>query len=108
MFGSTGLTRRPEGDGLERYQPEIGLKTIAMAETAESYYKRARNPDKLLEAVELKLTEQRKYILWWDSHGNPRGGPKNVADSATFVPEKTLLHRWRVRLKDEKTFRVTL
>lgn len=90
------------------YNPEDGLKTLAIAEAAEKHFRRAKDATRLLDAVELKLAEQRKFVLWWDSHGNPRGGPKaNLVESAKFV-DKDTLHRWRTKLKDEKTYASTL
>src|ERR1700694_4895243 len=37
---------------LEHYDPGKGLKTIAVAESAENYFRRAKDTTKLLEAVE--------------------------------------------------------
>jgi phage N-6-adenine-methyltransferase len=104
---------------LERYDPEHGLKSIAVAEAAEKYFRRAKDATRLFEAVELKLGEQRKFVLWWDQQEKQqgaRGVGKKVAlpvHDATPIagrdglPDRDTIHRWR-RLKDEKKFEATL
>ena len=60
---------------LEHYDPDKGLKTIAIAEALEIHYRRAKDATRLLEAIELKLSEQRRFVLWYDSlklHGGAR------------------------------------
>ena len=37
-----------------------------MAEAAEIHFARAKDATKLYEAIELKLAEQRRFVLWWD------------------------------------------
>ena len=94
------------------YKPEHGLKTIALAETAERYFKRAKDADKLYEAIEAKLTEQRKFVLWWDGSGFNKGGkPSQISDSKAGkngVPDRSTISRWRARLKDDAKFNATL
>ena len=64
----------------------------------------------LCEAVELKLSEQRKFVLWWDAQekaAGARGVGKRVAlqtGNATLESlgqNRDTVHRWRVRLKAE-------
>ena len=62
------------------YDPEEGLKTIAVAEAAEKAAIRAvrADPDdplarqRLLDIVEVKLIEQRDYVMWRDEEMKPR------------------------------------
>ena len=62
------------------YDPEKGLKTIAVAEATEKTAIRAvrANPadpfarQKLAEITEKKLIEQRQYVLWRDEQMKPR------------------------------------
>lgn len=101
----------------ENYDPSKGLKTIASAEAAENFYRRAKDVDKLFEAVEIKLTEQRNFVLWWDEQeklNGARGTGKKVAsrtDNATIKElglDRDTVHRWRGRLKDEHKFETSL
>jgi phage N-6-adenine-methyltransferase len=95
-----------------QYDPEKGLKTIAIAKAAESHFARAKNPDRLFEAVEAKLTAQREYILWRDGVV-PQGRPKLSTQGDSFsLPESDpgakVAHRWRKKLKSEQDFHLTL
>src|SRR5215469_2041438 len=54
------------------YDPTKGLKTIAVAEAAEKHFARAKDPEKLFEAIETKLRAQAEFVLWWD--GQKREG----------------------------------
>jgi hypothetical protein len=84
---------------LTDYEPDRGLKTIAVAEGAERHWARAKNPDKLYEAIEAKLIEQRKYALWRQSV-RPWGG-RRQGDSTVALPDsdpgKDEARRWRVK-----------
>jgi hypothetical protein len=50
---------------LARYNSAKGLKTIVLAQASEKHWARAKNTDKLFDAVEAKLKEQA-------SHAAPR------------------------------------
>ena len=52
--------RLPPNAGLSNYDPERGLKSVAVAEAAERHFRRAKDATRLLEGVELKLSEQRR------------------------------------------------
>jgi phage N-6-adenine-methyltransferase len=107
------LVQVPRGD-LEHYDPEKGLKTIAVAETAERHYRRAKDATRLLEAVELKLTEQQRFVRWWDTQAKqagartPRGYRSETPSLDTLGVDKITVHRWRTRLKDDAAFQATL
>jgi ParB family chromosome partitioning protein len=113
------LARRGRA-GLERYDPKHGLKLITVAETAERHYRRAKDPTRLAEAVELKLAEQRKFVLWWDEQEKQAGALRRgnapalpVRDAGPVaghdgLPDRLTIHRWRQRLKDEPKFQATL
>lgn len=85
------------------------------AEAAERHFRRAKDATKLLVAVELKLTEQRKFVLWWDGQIKHRGGRPSKNSSQTsegfrlrdFGLYHEAVRRWR-RLKDEDTFKRAL
>ena len=108
------LAKRPKG-AVQKYNPEKGLKTIAVAETAEKYYRRAKDPEKLTQAVEVKLTAQREFVVWWDQQekdkgaatpGTDRGRRRNRPETASLpgrdgLPDRLTLHRWRKNLGDE-------
>jgi hypothetical protein len=86
---------------LERYDPDAGLKSIAVAEAAEKHFQRARDAAKLFEAIQHKLTAQARYVVWRDSvvlQGRPR---KNRSTAIINLPEADpgdkIAHRWRKR-----------
>jgi hypothetical protein len=100
------LIKKTFGD-VAQYDPERGLKTIAIAESAESYYARAKDLAGMLEAVTVKLTGQAEYVQWWDANKEGVGQPrKNRRAGQTIllagkdgVPSRDILMRWR-RIKD--------
>ncbi len=58
----------------------------------------------LYEAVEAKLTEQRKFVLWWDAEGLRKGGkPSQTSDgmqtAENFGLDRDTIHRWRYRAR---------
>jgi hypothetical protein len=85
------------------YNPETGLRTIAVAEAGEKHWKRAKDATQLFTAIEAKIRAQADYIVWRDSNARPAHRPKN-----SFRAERVLLpegdpgdvtaHRWRKRL----------
>lgn len=122
---------------LAAYEPQRGLKRIAVAEAGEKVFRRARDPDGLAQAVEAKLTEQRRFIRWYDAQAkdpgtllNGRdafGGYRTVtaepaadyvsipalfglapADERGINAVKVMLSRWRGALKDDDAFAETL
>jgi phage N-6-adenine-methyltransferase len=105
--------RRPSRPSVA-YRPERGLTQIALAETAEKYFRRAKDASRLLEAVEVKLSEQRKFILWWDGQGFNRPGSPILSDrkgmkaGADGTPNSIMLHRWRTRLTADDAYEAAL
>jgi ParB family chromosome partitioning protein len=109
--------RRPRSStNLDNYEPDVGLKRIAVAEAAEKHYQRAKDATQLLDAVELKLSEQRKFVLWWDGQSKNPGSRRGVAVAdqqrpvlgGDGLPDRDTVHRWRARLKAEPAFQATL
>lgn len=100
----------------EHYDPEKGLRKIASAEAAENFWSRAKDHEKLYEAVETKLTEQRNFVLWWDSQPKDKGGRPSKTGfrseiglhSDDLPVDPLTIHRWRSRLKDELKFEKSL
>ena len=103
------------------YQPLDGLKALAAAEIAEKYFERAKNADGLYAAVEAKLSEQRRFVLWWDAQEKARGGwptegeilASQTGDAKMVagedgIPDRRVIHRWRTRLKDAEKFESAL
>ena len=70
----TALAQRKAGLPAD-YSPEKGLKKLAVAEAAEKYFARAKDATKLYEAIEAKLVEQRRFVLWWDEQEKDPGRP---------------------------------
>ena len=66
---------RESGTDLQHYDPEKGLKNLAVAEAAEKHFARAKDSTKLFEAIKAKLTEQRNFVLWWDEQEKDPGRP---------------------------------
>jgi phage N-6-adenine-methyltransferase len=100
----------------DNYDPERGLKSVLVAETAEKHYKRAKDSTGLYQAVQVKLGEQRRFVLWWDGQGKRKATPGNLGPSqnadgpaaADFGLNRETLSRWRKKLKDPRKFDDTL
>ena len=98
------------------YDPTEGLKAIVVAEAAAKHYERAKDAAQLFEAVQAKLGEQRRFVLWWDAqekHPGNRGagrGQIRPSRSADGLKAKDLgldrdtISRWRKRLKEPDRF----
>jgi hypothetical protein len=103
---------------IQLYDPEKGLKSIAVAEAAENHYARAKDRENLLKAVREKLKAIREFVLWWDAQekaqgareaGTNRGAtPSQNGDSVKAgrdgMPERFTIERWRKRTKEEAAF----
>jgi hypothetical protein len=48
------------------YNPDQGLKNIAVATSAEIHFKRAKDQTKLFEAIKRKINAQADYVVWRD------------------------------------------
>lgn len=97
----------------DNYEPAHGLKSIAVAEAAENYFARAKDSTQLYAAVQVKLGEQRRFVLWWDGQEKDKGGrPAETCNGAVtgflksqeFGLDHMTISRWRKRLKDAKKF----
>jgi phage N-6-adenine-methyltransferase len=100
--------------GVALYDPERGLKTIAVAEAAEKAAIRAVRADpgdplarkRLRNIIEVKLIEQRDYVVWRDEEMKPRsrGSGANQVNRApavhlpAFDPGQDIADRWRKAL----------
>ena len=103
---TTALRRTTRGD-LTHYNPDKGLKTIAVADAAEKHFARAKDATKLRHAIRAKLKAQAEFVAWWDAEGPGAIGPgqpkKNRSGSATILlragkdglPERFVVQRWR-------------
>jgi phage N-6-adenine-methyltransferase len=113
----TNALAKPTAGKLSKYNPERGLKTIAVAEAAVKHYARAKDAGKLSEAIRAKLTAQAEFVLWWDTQvekqQGSRGVGKKVASQigdATFragdngLPDRQTISRWRKKLNDPDRF----
>src|SRR5262249_39558327 len=95
---------------IEHYDPVDGVKRLARAETAERDYRRAKDATGLQQAVETKLTEQRRFILWYDQTkhgGEPKAGRPEMSQNGDITEiglDRMTLYRWR-RFKEESRFR---
>jgi phage N-6-adenine-methyltransferase len=96
---------------LWKYNPEKGLKTIAVSEAAEKHFARAKDAEKLYEAIETKLKAQAEFVLWWDGQKNKgrptkkRNGPVTLSGK-NGIPERMVLSRWRQLLDEAKLIRI--
>jgi hypothetical protein len=66
-----------------RYNPERGLADIAMAEIGERYFERAKDPARLFEAIEIKITRQAEYVVWRDAQPKNKGGRGHRTDCSS-------------------------
>ncbi len=111
MPGKALKPRRTSGLPTD-YNPERGLKTIAVAEAAEKHWRRAKDTGQLFKAIEAKINAQAEYVVWRDSVVRPsqelsgagRGkGFKGINDrKSPKLPEgdpgAVIIHRWRKKL----------
>ena len=52
--------------GLAKYDPQKGLKTVAVAEAAEKHYARAKDATQLERAIRLKREALAEFVFWWE------------------------------------------
>jgi hypothetical protein len=94
------------------YNPAKGLKNITVNEALERHYTRARDARNLLKAMEAKLREVRKFVLWWDRQGYRKGGGDTAHRNRTVtvvagkdgMPIRETIKRWRDRTKSQEDF----
>jgi phage N-6-adenine-methyltransferase len=120
--GKTAAVIPLRGRKVQHYNPEKGLKKIAVTEASERYLRRAiRSPKmagkvlekvlaELLAASEEKIVEQAHYIIWRDgfvptpsARGAQGGrGRKLIPELRLALPDADpgdkVAHRWRKRL----------
>lgn len=87
-----------KGTDLTDYNPEKGLQTLAKADALVTHFTRAKDVEKLNEAVALKVMEQAKYIVWRDGVVEV-GRPKKIVPAQSLLPDADpgldIAHRWR-------------
>ena len=114
---TTSLDTKRRTD-LTRYDPDQGLKQIAVAEAAVKHFARAKDARKLEEAIRAKLQAQADFVSWWDTQANKAkpGQPKKYSVRSDGIlrlgknglPEEIIVRRWRDKLGDEGRFEATL
>lgn len=114
----TDVVRATHGT-LAKYNPDKGLKTIAVAEAAEKHYARAKDATQLQQAIRAKLTAQAEFVAWWDTQATKRQGSRGVGkkvasqtSDATIagrngIPDRYVIDRWRQKLSDDERFEAT-
>lgn len=108
----TGLAKTSSGS-LSKYNPDKGLKTIAVAEAAEKHYARAKDAGKLQQAIRAKLEAQAEFVFWWDTkgpganHGGPRAKGTKQDDRSDILLDPKTISRWRNKLNDPQKFETT-
>lgn len=118
---ATAITKRSARGDLAKYDPDKGLKSIAVAEAAEKHYARAKDPEKLYQAIEAKLTAQADFVAWWDTAAKKSTGakgigkkvPSQIADGTlrageNGLPVRRIIERWRHKLADPNKFDTAL
>jgi hypothetical protein len=101
------------------YDPEKGLKSVAVAEAGERHFARAKDAKQLLAAIKAKLIAQGKYVVWRDGMARsavfPAGkGSKGgkISELKSYLPASdpgdVTAHRWRkcLCIKDETGTRI--
>jgi len=117
-MSATGLAKRSTGRGdLSKYDPDKGLKTIAVAEAAEKHYARAKDATQLQHAIRAKLEAQAEFVVWWDNYAerNKEGRPRKNSNRPVRVsrlgkdglPSDMVVSRWRLKLSDPDHFEAT-
>jgi site-specific DNA-methyltransferase (adenine-specific) len=96
---------------LTNYDPERGLKEIAVADAGVRHFTRAaksndplvaaRNREELYDAIGKKILAQAEYVVWRDSVVERGGDQKSKFRNSNFDPlpdadpGKIIAHRWR-------------
>jgi phage N-6-adenine-methyltransferase len=95
--------RRSKAGAITQYDPEKGLKSVAVMEAAEKHFTRAKDVQQLFQAIAEKIAAQADYVVWRDSvvvHGRgPGRGKKEIARVQSLLPAADpghdIAHRWR-------------
>lgn len=82
---------------------ELALATIAVCEAKEEYWRRAKDPERMFEAIRVKLLNQAAYAVWRPDviqHGGDRKSRSRFhdLDRPEADPGKDIVARWRERL----------
>lgn len=110
---TTGLATRSTRRGLSKYNPQKGLKTMALAEAAEKHFARAKDAGQLIACIRAKLEAQAEFVFWWDTkgpgtnHGGDRKTSRSPIGDLDAENLKRIVHRWRKRLNDPVAFETT-
>lgn len=114
MKKSSALMKSRPSTGLSKYDPDRGLKNVAVADAAIKHYARAKDATKLLAAIRAKLEAQAEFVYWWDTQvEKSKGGrpEKTRSRSATGfeagkegIPDRYVIDRWRKKLNDPDKF----
>jgi phage N-6-adenine-methyltransferase len=97
------LAKQDGGTDVGHYDPERGLKTIAVAEAGERHWRRAKNTDKLFEAIAAKIKAQAEYVCWRDGEMARAGKTReSISELKSTLPDADpddlIIHRWRTKL----------
>lgn len=84
MSGLAKQTNRTKD--LAKYDPQKGVKKIAVAEMAVKHYAKIKDRDKLNKAIRDQMEEIATFVLWWKTQGPGanRGRPKKDDRSVIF------------------------
>jgi ParB family chromosome partitioning protein len=111
----TALARTAK-QSLSKYDPQKGLKKIALLEGVEKHFARAKDATKLEQAIRAKLEAQAEFVFWWDTQAKKDKGGGDVRNtrrrSVTGVqtagrdglPDRSVIDRWRRKLNDPDRF----
>jgi hypothetical protein len=87
---------------LIHYNPDKRLKKIAVAESAERLFRRAKDVTQLKTAIETKLVAQGEYVCWRYTvvqHGGDHKSESRLPNSKLDLPKDDpghlVAHRWR-------------
>src|SRR5262245_6146640 len=92
------------GRDLQHYNPEQGLKSIADAEAGQKRWERAKDRQKIVEAITDKIAAVTDYVEWRDAgmaqvRAGPGRGKKQPAPARLVLPQgdpgQDVIDRWR-------------
>ena len=99
---------RSKAGTLTHYDPEKGLKSVAVMEAAEKHFARAKDARQLFQAIATKIQAMADYVVWRDgvvvpsreTGYDPKTGRRTgVAPVQPRLPDadpkKHVIHRWR-------------
>ena len=111
--GSLPIVSESTSGDIQEYDPHGVVDRLDFLKVAEEHFARAKDVTRLYEAIEAKLGEQRRFVVWWDEQEKQHGklGDRPVTQFVRLEDlglDKKPVSRWRKKLKDPKKYDAAL